>query len=77
MIFNNYKAMQFISKQKTEALSPKLVRSVHEIVTEGTMPKDGEAPWFRKPGDGIAVYDDVDNKLPAPTAARKRNPRSG
>ena len=63
MILNNYRAMQFISKLKDAPLSPELVFEIHQVITERSMPAAAEPPYLRKHGDGIAVWDDRDNKL--------------
>ena len=71
MIFNNYRAMQFIADHKNDALSPAMIFEIHRIITDGTMPKDSRAPWLRVPGDEIVVADERGNTLHVPPSAKE------
>jgi Fic family protein len=63
MILNNYRAMQLISGFKDRPLSRELVCEIHATITADTLQEGLAPPYFRVPGDGIAVYDDRDNTL--------------
>ncbi len=70
MILNNYRAMQYIGQFRENPLTPELVMSMHEIITDGTMSDEYRPPYLRQPGDDIAVWDDRDNtRLHTPPAA--------
>ena len=60
MILNNFRAMESIRSRVDQPLTPDVVADLHRTVTEGTLDEGGP---FRRPGDGIAVYDDRDNTL--------------
>jgi Fic family protein len=62
MILNNYRAMQLVASLKDEPLTPELVSTIHAKITDGTL-DHVEPPYFRVPGDGVAVYDERDNRL--------------
>lgn len=63
MILNNYRAMKFISTLKDQPLSQEMISDIHARITEGTFADTARPPYFRVPGDGIAVYDERDNTL--------------
>jgi Fic family protein len=63
MILNNYRAMQLIGEYKREQLTPELVFNIHQVISAGTLHAGSEPPHLRRPGDGIAVYDQRDNEL--------------
>jgi Fic family protein len=57
MIFNNYKAMDFIRKIQGRELTPDLVRELHGIVTDRTLDDPSDAGRFRTAKDeSVAVY---------------------
>lgn len=53
--------MKYIRKLKDEKLSVDLIERIHKKLTEGTI--DHRKDFYRKPNDGIAVYDNTDNKI--------------
>lgn len=63
MIFNNYRAMQFITELQGEPLTPALVFEIHRIITQGTLPAEAQPPYLRVAGDNIGVWDNRDNTL--------------
>lgn len=57
MILNNYNAMQRIVDLQDEPLSPKLIREIHRIVTEGTLDDASDAGRIQRPGDArVRIY---------------------
>ena len=56
MIRNNYNAMQYIKTRADEPLTPELIRSVHAIISKGTMERSEFEGTFRK-DNSIAVRD--------------------
>ena len=69
MILNNYQAMQLLGKLKDEPLSADLIQRIHGTITFDTL--ESPESSFRRPGDGIGVYDEATNRLlhQAPPAA--------
>jgi len=68
MIANNYRTMLHIRERTGEPLSLSLIEDVHRALTDGVT---AEPVSYRKPGDGIGVYDNVTNvllHLPPPAA---------
>jgi Fic family protein len=63
MIFNNYRAVQLISRLKDQPLSKDLLFTFHRTITDGTLQEGAERNYLRQPGDGVAVYDNRDNTL--------------
>lgn len=68
MILNNYRAMQYVREHVGAPLTLALVEELRQIVVENTL-DDDDAPAFRQPGDGIAVYDDQNVRLHLPPSA--------
>lgn len=60
MILNNYRAMEFVRDVRDRPLTPDLVVQLRERLVVGTM---DENSVFRKPGDGVGVYDNATNTL--------------
>jgi Fic family protein len=61
MILNNFQAIQYLREIKGESLTPALVIDLHRRITAGTLAPASD--YFRKPGDGIGVYDNDTNQL--------------
>ena len=68
MILNNYRTMQLVRDLTSEPLSPDLVLRLHRAATDRLLPEGGP---FRKPGDGIAVYDEQNVLLHRPPPAEQ------
>jgi Fic family protein len=58
MIFNNYKAMQFIQENKEKELTPKFVLDIHRIVTNDMLEDAGQL----RAHDDIQVVDNRDQR---------------
>ena len=56
MIFNNWKAMQYIRKQVGKKLSIEMLCEVHSIITQDTLPNPQEAGKLRERDDIIVTY---------------------
>jgi len=56
MIYNNYKAMQFIKENKDKKLTPGLILDIHRIITKDTLEDDVNEGRFRETDD-IVVQD--------------------
>ena len=65
MIFNNYRAMQFIQEFKGEELTPSLIFELHKIVTSKTLENELAAGALRITDD-IQVVDHDGNILHSP-----------
>ena len=61
MIFNNYKAMEFIKEYKNEKITPNMVLELHKIVTDKTLDDPEKAGKFRTNEDQIEIIDQIDN----------------
>jgi len=63
MIANNYRALQFMRDEMSDALSPELVLELHRIVTEGTLDDPAAAGRLQRPGESrVAVFDRDDGR---------------
>ena len=62
MIFNNYRAMQLTGEHKQRKMTPTLIKEIHRVICNDTLPADCSPPWLRT-DDKVAVYDNRDNKL--------------
>jgi Fic family protein len=62
MIYNNYRAMQFIRSRKEDPLTPAIIFELHEILTVKTMDNPDAAGKLRK-SDDIQVVDDRDETV--------------
>ncbi|MBE2186483.1 MAG: Fic family protein [Rhodothermales bacterium] len=60
MILNNYRAMEFVRAVRDRPLTPDLVIQLRERLVVDTL---DEPSIFRKPGDGIGVFDNATNTL--------------
>ncbi len=69
MIFNNFRAMQFISESRNQSLSPEFICELHRIVTENTLDEPQMAGCLRKSADDITVIDELGSLLHAPPEA--------
>ena len=69
MILNNYLTMQRIVELKGESLSPKLVFTIHRLVTEETLDDPTAAGRFRSPDEKRIVGDDFGEIFHTPPAA--------
>ena len=69
MILNNYLTMQRIVELKGESLSPKLVFTIHRLVTEKTLDDPTAAGRFRSPDEKRIVGDDFGEIFHTPPAA--------
>lgn len=59
MIFNNYRAMQFIHEIKNEQLTPSMIFELQRIVTEKTLEDESESGRLRTETDDIHVVDNT------------------
>ncbi len=57
MIFNNYKAMEFIRQSKGEPLTPDLILELHRILTQQTMDDTLSVGRYRNASEQIRVVD--------------------
>lgn len=60
MVLNNYRAMAFIKENKSEPLSPDLIRECHRIITTDTL-EDPDMSGHYRANDEINVGDDFGN----------------
>ncbi len=65
MIFNNYKAMQFIREMKEHELTVQIICELHRILTKDTMENPAEVGHIRKSND-IHVWDNTSQILHTP-----------
>jgi Fic family protein len=63
MVLNNYRAIEFIKKRKSDPLTPALLHELHRIVTEGTLEKPEKSGRVRDAADDISVVDDIDGTI--------------
>jgi Fic family protein len=65
MIFNNYRAMQYVASNHERPLTPETVCELHRIVTDGTLRDPESAGRIQSnpdPSDRVAVFDE-DNRI--------------
>ncbi|MCX7166004.1 MAG: Fic family protein [Rhodocyclales bacterium] len=60
MIFNNYRAMEYLRSIKQEPITPDLILELHRILTEDTLEDPADAGRLRKTDD-VQVIDSRDN----------------
>ena len=60
MIFNNYRAMEYLRSIKQESITPDLILELHRILTEDTLEDPADAGRLRKTDD-VQVIDSRDN----------------
>ena len=75
MIFNNYRAMQFIRELKTDELTPSIVLELHKILTEDTLDGPESAGNFRTDKDDIQIVDAQKEVLHTPPPASELKKR--
>lgn len=75
MIFNNYRAMQFIRELKTDQLTPSMVLELHKLLTENTLDDPESAGNFRTNKDDIQIVDAQQEVLHTPPPASDLNKR--
>ena len=63
MIFNNFRALQFIRQVRDEALTPSLVFELQRILTEGTLDEPDAAGRSRHDEEHIVVSDHLDGAV--------------
>lgn len=63
MIFNNYRAMQFIHDIKDEPLTPSILFELQKIVTEKTLDDESLAGRLRTDQDDIHVVDNASQEI--------------
>jgi Fic family protein len=63
MIFNNYRALQFMREDIGDRLTPELVLELQRILTEGTLDNPDAAGRLQRPDEErVAVFDRTDGK---------------
>ena len=62
MIFNNYRAMEWVRQHKEAPLTPELLLELHHVVTEGTLENSEDAGCLRE-RDDIRVVDHRDQTI--------------
>lgn len=71
MIFNNYKAMNFVKRNVGERLTVKMINEIHRILTAGTLDDPDKAGRFRSSSDNIQVVSDDREILYTPPEAQE------
>lgn len=74
MIFNNYRAMQFIREIKDQDLSIDILLELQGILTENILPEK-ECGNLRAPDDKVAIYNDDGTLLHEPPSANELKTR--
>ncbi|CAN0410975.1 unnamed protein product, partial [Phaeothamnion confervicola] len=69
MIWNNYQAMEFIGRHRTDPLTAQMIFELHKIVTDLTLDDPEMAGVFRRPSDIVVVEDAEGNVLHNPPPA--------
>jgi Fic family protein len=62
MIFNNYRAMEYLHSLKLEPITPELILDLHRILTENTLEDPADAGRFRRTDD-VQVVDARDHTV--------------
>ncbi len=75
MIFNNYRAMQFIRELKIDELTPSIVLELHKILTKDTLDEPDLAGNFRTDKDDIHIVDARQEVLHIPPPASELKKR--
>ncbi len=76
MIFNNYRAMEFVRDSVRKPLTIEMILELHSIVMNNTNDGEFAGGRFRRPDEDIGVYDDRDNTLlHTPPPAEELNER--
>lgn len=76
MIWNNYQAMEFIGRHRTDPLTAQMVFELHKIVTDLTLDDPEMAGVFRRASDVVVVEDAEGNVLHDPPPASELGRRS-
>ncbi len=63
MIFNNFRAMEFVRDHVKDDLNEALLLELHRIVTDGTLDESHAEGRFRIESDEVAVIDNRDNSV--------------
>ena len=63
MILSNYRAMQLVRDRISQEMTPQLVMEIHSTIAAETLPPDATPPYLRERGDGIAVWDERENRV--------------
>jgi Fic family protein len=75
MIWNNYQAMEFIGRHRSDPLTPEMIFELHKIVTDLTLDDPSMAGVFRRPSDTVVVEDAEGNVLHDPPRASELEQR--
>jgi len=62
MIFNNYRAMEYLRSLKREQMTPDLILEIHRTLTEGTLEDPADAGRLRK-SDDVQIVDRRDQTI--------------
>lgn len=70
MIFNNYRAMQFIRDEGAVEMTPSFVLTLHRILTENTLDDPADAGRLQRPGETrVGVFEgDLQVHVPPPAS---------
>ena len=63
MIFNNFRAMEFVREHVKDDLNEALLLELHRIVTDGTLDESHAEGRFRIESDEVVVIDNRDNSV--------------
>ena len=69
MIVNNVEAMRLVRESVSDPLTPELIRSIHRVVTQGTLNPEDEPGVYRERDDNIIIFDEQDRILFVPPDA--------
>lgn len=69
MIFNNYRAMEFVRSGRDIPLTPSIVLEIHRLLTEETLDDPTAAGRLRRPDEEIIVTDPLGVRLHTPPPA--------
>lgn len=75
MIFNNFRAMEFVKDNVAEDLTPALVLDLHRVVAEHTLRDPNKAGQFRGEADHICVMDRYGTVVHRPPPAHELEER--
>lgn len=76
MIFNNYRAMQYVGDNRREPVTPERLLELHRIVTEGTLDHSGAAGRLQAAGDErVSVWSPEGTLLHRPPPAEELSER--
>lgn len=63
MVFNNFRAIQFINENKDEDLTPEIVCEIHRLITLDTLDRPEMAGCYRTSLDNINVVDEETGEI--------------